>query len=84
LADFRPKSPVEYQALLAEVERDAFDDVIPRFHNVRGTPITPSLFTFTGREGQAGNAITLTGTGRAVLLEHGTLLDYVAVSRCRS
>lgn len=68
LADFRRKSPAEYQALLAEVEHDAFDDVIPRFHNVRGTAVTPSLFTFTGREGQAGNAITLTGTGRAVLL----------------
>ena len=47
-----------------EVAQKAFDDVIPRFHIVHGAPISPAIFTFTGREGKAGDLIELTNGGR--------------------
>lgn len=52
LAAFKDRMPGKYSALVAEVERAAFDDVIPRFHIVHGVPITPEIFKFTGRPGK--------------------------------
>jgi hypothetical protein len=80
LEDFKKKKPEEHNALLAEVARDAFDDVIPRFHIVHGAPITPEIFRFTGRPGKAGEIIELTSDSRQFLIDYKKLVDYVAVS----
>ena len=52
LADFKRKMPAKYKMLLAGIEREAFDDVVPRFHTVHGKPIAPAIFTFTGKTGK--------------------------------
>jgi hypothetical protein len=72
--------PGDHKALLAEIAQQAFDDVIPRFHIVHDKPITPNIFTFTGRPGRAGDVIKLTEGGRQFLIEYRKLVDYVAVS----
>jgi hypothetical protein len=80
LADFKDRMPNKHSALLAEVERAAFDDVIPRFHIVHGAPITPEIFKFTGKAGKAGDALELTTDSREFLIDYKKLVDYVAVS----
>jgi hypothetical protein len=80
LKDFQKKRPDDYRTLLDQVARKAFDDVIPRFHTVRGAPIARPIFTFTGRIGKAGETIKLTEGGRRILIEYKKLVDYVAVS----
>ena len=80
LKDFDRRMPGDHKALLAEIEREAFDDVIPRFHIVHEKPITPNIFTFTGRPGHAGDVIKLTEGGRQFLIQYRKLVDYVAVS----
>ncbi len=80
LADFKRRMPDKHKTLLAEIEREAFDDVIPRFHTVHGEPITPEIFTFTGRIGKVGGVIELTEGSRQFLIDYGKLVDYVAVS----
>src|SRR6516164_8530467 len=49
LRDFQKKNSVEYERLVTKVAAEAFDDVIPRFHFVRGVAIDPKIFTFTGK-----------------------------------
>ena len=78
--DFQKRMPGEHKTLLAEVAREAFDDVIPRFHIVHGAPIAPAIFTFTGRTGKTGDTIELTKGGRQFLIDYKKLVDYVAVS----
>jgi hypothetical protein len=80
LKDFKRRMPEEHQALLERVTREAFDDVIPRFHIVSGAPIFPRMFTFTGRAGTAGNTIVLTKEARQFLIDYKKLVDYLAVS----
>jgi hypothetical protein len=80
LRDFHRRTPAEYEVLLGRVAREAFNDVIPRFHIVRGVPIKPSLFTFSGGVGKVGDTIELTGGGRQFLIDYGKIVDYVAVS----
>jgi hypothetical protein len=80
LRDFQKKLPAEYTALLGRVAREAFDDVIPRFHIVHGAPISPNIYTFTGTKGKAGETIALTKGGRKFLVDCKKLVDYVAVS----
>jgi len=80
LRDFQKRSPNEYDSLVGSIAQKAFDDVIPRFHVVRAAPITPLIFTFTGRPGRAGDQIELTKGGRKFLFAHKRLIDYVAVS----
>jgi hypothetical protein len=80
LEDFGRRMPAEYNALAAETAREAFDDVIPRFHIVRGAPIAPAIFRFTGRPGNSGDAIQLTSCSRKFLINYRKLVDYVVVS----
>jgi HNH endonuclease len=80
LKDFKRRMPEEYEALLERVAREAFNDVIPRFHIVSGEPKAPPIFTFTGRAGKVGDTIELTNGGRRFLIEYKKLVDYVAVS----
>jgi hypothetical protein len=72
--------PKEHKALVSQVVRGAFDDVIPRFHIVRNAEIDPKLFTFTGKPGKAGDVMELTDGGREFLIQYKRLIDYVAVS----
>ena len=65
---------------MLRVAREAFDDVIPRFHIVHGAPIAPAIFTFTQEKGKAGDTIELTKGGRQFLIDYKKLVDYVAVS----
>jgi hypothetical protein len=80
LAAFKDRLPDQHSALVAEIERAAFDDVIPRFHTVHSAPITPVIFKFTGKPGKAGNTIELTRESRQFLGDYRKLVDYVAVS----
>ena len=80
LQDFAKRAPEDHRALVNHVAREAFDDVIPRFHIVRTAEIHPKIFTFTGGPGRAGNLITLTDGGREFLIRYRKLVDYVAVS----
>jgi hypothetical protein len=43
LQDFRKEETEKYQILIAQVAKEAFDEVIPRFHQVRGDPISPKM-----------------------------------------
>jgi hypothetical protein len=80
LKDFQRRLPDDHETLVGTVAREAFDDVIPRFHNVHGAPIAPAIFTFTGKEGRAGDTIELTNGGRQFLIDYKKLVDYVAIS----
>ena len=42
LRDFQRRRPAEYQTLVGKIAREAFDDVIPRFHIVHGFQIIPT------------------------------------------
>jgi hypothetical protein len=80
LDEFKKTTPDKYKMLVAGIEREAFDDVIPRFHVVHGEPILPPIYTFTGRIGKVGDAIELTDSSRQFLIDYEKLVDYVAVS----
>jgi HNH endonuclease len=80
LTGFKSRMPDKHNTLLASIERKAFDDVIPRFHIVHRAPIVPTIFTFTGGIGNAGDPIELTHGGRQFLIDYKKLVDYVAVS----
>jgi hypothetical protein len=80
LQEFEKKEPERHKTLLAQVTKEAFDDVIPRFHTVRGKPIAPSIYNYTGSEGRVGDLIELTPKGRRFLIEYRRLIDFVAVS----
>ncbi len=80
LTSFKNRMPDKHHSLVAEIEREAFDDVIPRFHIVHREPIAPAVFRFTGKVGKTGDPIELTQGGRQFLIEYKKLVDYVAVS----
>lgn len=77
---FQKKNRGGYEALIANVAAEAFNDVIPRFHIVRGATVKPKLFTFDGKIGAIGNTIELTEGGRKFLINYRKLVDFVAVS----
>jgi hypothetical protein len=62
------------------VAKEAFDDVIPRFHKVRGEPISPNIYNYAGSERRVGDLIELTPEGRCFLIEYRSLIEYVAIS----
>jgi hypothetical protein len=80
LQDFRKRLPKDYNVLLTKVAKEAFDDVIPRFHQVRGAAITPKIFSYFGKVGRVTDVIELTADSRRFLIEYAKLIDYVAVS----
>ena len=80
LNDFQRHNAVEYQTLLSTIAKETFDDVIPRFHTVHGSQISPPIFEFTGSVGRAGDTVQLTEGGRNFLVEYAKLITYVAVS----
>jgi hypothetical protein len=77
---FKRRTPEEFGMLIGRVTKDAFDYVIPCFHTVRGSPVIPAIYSFTGREGNAGDTIELTKGGRQFLIDNGKLVDYIATS----
>jgi hypothetical protein len=54
--------------------------VIPRFHTVHGSPVSPAIFEWTGSVGRVDDTIQLTGGGREFLVEYANLITYVAIS----
>jgi hypothetical protein len=80
LRDFQKRVPIQCQTLCATIAKQCFNDVIPRFHNVHGTAITPEIFRYTGTVGRVGESIELTNASRNFLLVYKKLIDYVAVS----
>jgi hypothetical protein len=80
LKDFQQRMPTQYQTLCPTIAKQCFNDVIPRFHNVHGTAITPEIFRYTGTVGRVGDSIELTNASRNFLLVYKKLIDYVAVS----
>lgn len=84
LTDFRRRMPDKHNTLLAGIEREAFDDVIPRFHTVHRAPIAPAVFTFTGRIGKAGDQIEVTHGGRQFLSTKSLLITSPFQAGCVS
>jgi len=80
LADFQKHWPEKHKGLVARVAREAFDDVIPRFHKVRGESIDPCIYMYSGTEGSVGESIKLTSESRRFLMNYRMLINYVAVS----
>jgi hypothetical protein len=80
LTEFQKRNGTEYERLVAKVAAEAFDDVVPRFHVVRGASIEPKIFTFTGKIGATGSTIELTTGGRQFLIDYSKLVEYVAIS----
>jgi hypothetical protein len=78
--DFKKSHPEKHKMLVAKVAREAFDDVIPRFHKVRGVPVAPKIYNYSGVEGQVGDLIELTPEGRRFLIKYHRLIEYIAVS----
>ena len=80
LNDFQKHWPEKHKGLVARIAREAFDDVIPRFHKVRGDLIDPCIYVYSGTEGSVGESIKLTSESRRFLMNYRMLIDYVAVS----
>jgi HNH endonuclease len=80
LQNFERRMPEEHNALIDKITREAFDDVIPRFHIVHNVQRDPKIFEHTGEAGNAGPIITLTDGGREFLIQYKKLVDYIAVS----
>jgi hypothetical protein len=80
LKEFKKRTSAQYAMLRTKIATECFDDVIPRFHNVRGAAITPDIFGYTGVVGRAGDTIELTSDSRRFLTAYANLIDYVAVS----
>ena len=55
LHDFQRKRPEKHKMLAAHVAKEAFDDVIPRFHKVRGEPISPTSTIIPGAKDELAN-----------------------------
>ena len=55
LHDFQKRKPEKYKMLVARVAKEAFDDVIPRFHKVRGEPIDQTYTPIPGLKGELAN-----------------------------
>ena len=51
-----------------------------KMHKVRGEPIAPNIYNYSGSEGRVGELIELTSKGRRFLIEYRKLIDYVAIS----
>ncbi len=77
LDDFKRKAPVRYQHLLQSTQELAFRYVISAFHTLRGTTVTPALFT---HERDISKGITLNEGARKFLIEHGRLVDFITVA----
>jgi hypothetical protein len=80
LADFAKRMPSAHKTLIDRIARQAFDDVIPRFHTVQGEEIAPPIFKYTGHAGRAGDVIELTTDSRQFLITYRKLIEYVATS----
>jgi hypothetical protein len=55
LHDFQRKRPEKHKMLAAHVAKEAFDDVIPRFHKVRGEPIFQTSTIIPGAKDGSAN-----------------------------
>jgi hypothetical protein len=51
LKEFQKRTSGQYAMLRTKIAKECFDDVIPRFHNVRGASITPEIYRYTGGSG---------------------------------
>lgn len=77
LSEFKKKHSAQYDALWSLTEKYAFNDVIDRFHNVRGNVVKPTLFSFFEKPRQS---ILLTVDFRRFLMEYGRPIDYLAIA----
>lgn len=80
LVEFKKRSLKEYDELLDVIEKDALDDVVPRFHTVQSKNVSPMLYRFTGKIGKAGDGITLSSDAKAALHDYGQVIDYMAIA----
>ena len=73
LEDFQRTNRARHQALVGKVAREAFDDVIPRFHTVAGRPIEPKLYE------PDDDGIYVSSEVRAFLKQNHKALDLLAI-----
>lgn len=65
--------PERYERLVGAVAKEAFNDVIPRFHMVDGKPVAPARYSAT----KAG--LSIKPKARVFLNENGNALDLLAI-----
>ncbi len=80
LPDFKKRDSAAYADLLRLTERKAFDYVIACFHNVRGSLVSPAIFTHQATQGHSGGELQLTAEAREFLVRDRHLVEYVAVA----
>ena len=71
---YRRRYPADYKGLIASVARQAFDDVLPRFHTVHKRLVEPHLY----RLEEAG--ITIETNACNFLREHARCIDLLAIA----
>src|SRR5262249_44442913 len=73
LQSVRQAHPARYQSLVNQVSAESFDDVLPRFHTVRRSEVTPRIYNLTGP------LLVLTADGIEVLSKFGEIIDLLAI-----
>jgi len=73
LRDYRKKQSDRYVKLISKVKKNAFGDVIPRFHTVGRGKVTPALYKETNQ------GIHISAKARAFLQHNHKAIDLIAV-----
>jgi hypothetical protein len=71
---YRSSYPADYHQLTASVARQAFDDVLPRFHTVHKRQVEPYLYRLDGAD------IIVETSGCEFLREHARCVDLLAIA----
>jgi hypothetical protein len=71
---YRMTYPDDYQRLIARVVREAFDDVLPRFHTVHKRPVQPYLYRLDSAD------IIIENSGCEFLRHHARCVDLLAIA----
>jgi hypothetical protein len=71
---YRRRFPANYQRLIASVAREAFNDVLPRFHTVHNTRVEPRLYELNESD------IIVEKPAYEFLRENGRSVDLLAIA----
>jgi hypothetical protein len=74
LNKYRRSYPDDYQQLIASVARQAFDDVLPRFHTVHNRLVEPYLYRLDGAD------VIIEASGCEFLRQHARCVDLLAIA----
>jgi len=78
LGEYRKKHSDSHEKLVSKVASKAFNNVIPRLHNVRGGKVTPHLYKEVSKKGiRVG--IRVSAEARAFLQQNHKAIDLLAI-----